>query len=94
LKEFGHKYLGGEIGFSMVLHTWGQTLQAHPHLHGIVTGGALVSSPSGYRWQAASRKFLFPVKLLSHQFRNRFCFAITQLWATGKLNTHDGALWA
>jgi hypothetical protein len=92
LKEFGHKYLGGEIGFSMVLHTWGQTLQAHPHLHGIVTGGALVSSPSGYRWQAASHKFLFPVKLLSHQFRNRFCFALSQLWATGKLNTNNGTL--
>ncbi len=91
LKEFGRKYLGGEIGFSMVLHTWGQTLQTHPHLHGMVTGGALCSSRSGYRWQAASHKFLFPVKLLSNQFRNRFCFAITQLWAQRKLNTQDGA---
>ena len=77
------KRLGAEIGFLCILHTWGQTLQAHPHLHGMVTGGALVSSPSGYRWQAASRKFLFPVKLLSHQFRNRFCFALSQLWARG-----------
>jgi hypothetical protein len=92
LKDFGHKYLGGEIGFSMVLHTWGQTLQAHPHLHGIVTGGALCSARSGYRWQAASHKFLFPVKLLSNQFRNRFCFAIAQLSAQGKLNTNNGSL--
>jgi hypothetical protein len=92
LKEFGQKYLGGEIGFSMVLHTWGQTMQEHLHLHFIVSGGALVSSPSGYRWQAASHEFLFPVKLLSHQFRNRFCFALSQLWAEGKLETHDGAL--
>jgi len=92
LKEFGQKYLGGEIGFSMVLHTWGQTLQAHPHLHGMITGGALCSTRSGYRWQTASRKFLFPVKLLSNQFRNRFCFAITQLWAAGKLDTNNGAL--
>jgi len=92
LKEFGQKYLGGEIGFSMVLHTWGQTMQAHPHLHSMVTGGALVSTRSGYRWQAASHKFLFPVKLLSNQFRNRFCFALAQLWAAGKLNTNDGAL--
>jgi hypothetical protein len=91
LKEFGHKYLGGEIGFSMVLHTWGQTLQEHLHIHFIVTGGALVSSPTGYRWNAASRKFLLPVKLLSNQFRNRFCFALSQLWADGKLNTHHGA---
>jgi hypothetical protein len=92
LKEFGHKYLGGEIGFSMVLHTWGQTLQEHLHIHFIVTGGALVSSPTGYHWNAASREFLFPVKLLSNQFRNRFCFALSQLWADGKLNTNDGAL--
>jgi hypothetical protein len=92
LKEFGHKYLGGEIGFSMVLHTWGQTMQEHLHLHFIVTGGALVSSPTGYHWNAASREFLFPVKLLSNQFRNRFCFALSQLWAEGKLNTHEGAL--
>jgi hypothetical protein len=74
------------------LHTWGQTMQQHLHLHFIVTGGALVSSPTGFRWQAASHKFLFPVKLLSIQFRNRFCFAISQLWADGKLNTKDGTL--
>ena len=100
LKEFGRKYLGGEIGFSMVLHTWGQVMQEHLHLHFIVTGGALVStgstqrvsSSSGFRWQAASHKFLFPVKLLSNQFRNRFCFELSQLWADGKLNTDDGAL--
>jgi hypothetical protein len=90
LKEFGQKYLGGEMGFSMVLHTWGQTLQEHLHLHFIVTGGALVSSSSGYRWQAASREFLFPVKLLSNQFRNRFCFALAQLWREGKLHIPDG----
>ena len=93
LKEFGQKYLGGEIGFSMVLHTWGQAMQEHLHLHFIVTGGALVDSkPGGYHWQAASREFLFPVKLLSNQFRNRFCFALAQLWADGKLNTNNGAL--
>ena len=76
----------------MVLHTWGQTMQDHLHLHFIVTGGALVSSPTGYRWQAASREFLFPVLLLSNQFRNRFCFELSQLWAEGKLNTQAGAL--
>jgi hypothetical protein len=92
LKEFGQKYLGGEIGFSMVMHTWGQTMQEHLHIHFIVTGGALVSSPTGYSWNPADHKFLFPVKLLSNQFRNRFCFALSQLWADGKLNTYDGAL--
>jgi len=66
-------------------------MQEHLHIHFIVTGGALVRSASGFRWQAASHKFLFPVKLLSNQFRNRFCFALSQLWADGKLNTNDGA---
>ena len=92
LKEFGRKYLGGEIGFSMVLHTWGQTMQEHLHIHFMVTGGALVASPHGSRWQAASHKFLFPVKLLSNQFRNRFCFELSQRWTDGKLNTNDGTL--
>jgi ribosomal protein S27AE len=92
LKEFGQKYLGGEIGFSMVLHTWGQTMQEHPHCHFIVTGGALVSSPIGYRWQAASHKFLFPVKLLSKEFRRSFCAAVRQLGLDGKLETNDNRL--
>jgi hypothetical protein len=91
LKEFGQKYLGGEIGFSMVLHTWGQTMQEHLHLHFIVTGGALVSSPTGFRWNAASREYLFPAPLLSNIFRNRFCFEILQLWRAGELETNDGA---
>jgi hypothetical protein len=92
LKEFGQKYLGGEIGFSMVMHTWGQTMQEHLHIHFIVTGGALVSSPTGYTWNPADHQFLFPVKLLSNMFRNRFCFELSKLWADGKLITNDGAL--
>lgn len=92
LKEFGQKYLGGEVGFSMVLHTWGQSMQEHLHLHFIVTGGALASSPTGCSWNAATHKFLFPVKLLSSLFRNRFCFELSKLWAEGKLNTNEGKL--
>jgi hypothetical protein len=92
LKEFGQKYLGGEIGFSMVMHTWGQTMQEHLHIHFIVTGGALVSSPTGYKWNPTDHQFLFPVKLLSNQFRNRFCFELAKLWADGKLNTNHGTL--
>jgi hypothetical protein len=72
LKEFGQKYLGGEIGFSMVLHTWGQTMQEHLHIHFIVTGGALVSSPTGHTWNPADHQFLFPVKLLSKCFATAF----------------------
>ena len=71
LKVFGKQYLGGEIGFTAVLHTWGQTLSEHIHLHCLVPGGALTSN--GQQWQAASPDYLFPVVVLSAQFRDSFC---------------------
>lgn len=92
LKEYGQKYLGGEIGFTMVLHTWGQTMQEHPHLHFIVTGGALVSTPNGYRWQAAKPKFLFDAIKLSKDFQSRFCAAVCQLDLDKKLDSNNGNL--
>jgi hypothetical protein len=98
LKEYGQKYLGGEIGFTMVLHTWGQAMQEHPHLHFIVTGGALVyptgtmSTSNGYRWQAAKPKFLFDAIELSKDFRRRFCQGIRQLSQAGSLDTNEGQL--
>lgn len=92
LKNYGQEYLGGEIGFTLILHTWGQTMQPHPHLHFIVTGGALVSTPEGYRWQVAKRKYLFPVKRLSKDFRRAFCARVCQLWLEGCLDTANGQL--
>ena len=61
LLEFGRypRWLGGELGITMVLHTWGQNLGQHIHVHCIVTGGAL--SPDQQSWIAPARKgFLFP----------------------------------
>jgi hypothetical protein len=92
LKEYGQKYLGGEIGFTLVLHTWGQRLQQHPHLHFIVTGGALVPTPNGYRWQMGKHKYLFPVKMLARDFLSAFCAGVKKLWQAGLLNTQDGNL--
>jgi len=92
LKVYGQKYLGGELGFTLVLHTWGQTIQRHPHLHSIVTGGALVKTPTGYYWQKAKDKYLFPVKEFSADFRRAFCAGLQKLWQAGKLNTQDGKL--
>jgi hypothetical protein len=92
LKEYGQIYLGGEIGFTMVLHTWGQTMQEHPHLHFIVTGGALVPTSDGYRWQAAKPKFLFDAIELSKDFRRRFCQGVRQLSQAGSLVTNVGQL--
>jgi hypothetical protein len=72
LQAFAHdpQHLGGELGITAVLHTWGQTLTPHVHLHCVVTGGAL--APEGRRWIPAKPGFLFPVKALSTVFRGKF----------------------
>jgi hypothetical protein len=69
LLEFGTdlERLGGELGVTTVLHTWSRTLEYHPHIHCIVTGGAL--SYDGNRWIAARPNYLFPVKALGIVFR-------------------------
>src|SRR6266699_5911484 len=56
LQTFGRdpRWLGGELGLTLVLHTWGQTLEHHIHVHGIVTGGAL--APDSERWIATKRR--------------------------------------
>jgi hypothetical protein len=92
LKAYGRKELGGEMGFTLVLHTWGQTIQAHPHVHFMVTGGALVQTPAGDRWQAAKPNYLFNVQVLSRDFRHRFCEGVRTLWQAGNLNTKQGEL--
>ena len=86
LLAYGQKYLGGKIGFTSILHSWGQTIQAHPHVHCMVSGGALVQTAEGARWQSAKKKFLFPVKKLSRDFRKAFCQGIRQLHKKGKLD--------
>lgn len=83
LKAFGQKYLGGEIGFTAILHTWGQTLTEHTHLHCIVPGGAL--SNDRKRWQATAPDFLFPIVALSAQFRDAFCAGLKKLFKAGQL---------
>jgi hypothetical protein len=71
LLEFGRHRLGGDLGLTVVLHTWGQQLNFHPHLHCIVTGGAL--RPDGQSWRAPKqRKFLFPLRALAVLFRGKF----------------------
>jgi hypothetical protein len=62
------KHLGGQIGLMAVLHTWGQTLNYHPHVHCLVPGGGL----DGDKWNSAREGFLVPVKPLSRLFRGIF----------------------
>jgi hypothetical protein len=64
------KYLGAQIGATLVLHTWGSALTHHPHVHGIVPGGGL--SLDGNRWVACKPGFFLPVRVLSRLFRRRF----------------------
>jgi Putative transposase/Transposase zinc-binding domain len=86
LQTFGRdpKWLGGELGITMVLHTWTQTLEHHIHVHCVVTGGAL--APGGTRWiPTARRDFLFPVKALSRMFRGKYLTALHAAYAQGHL---------
>ena len=76
LVQFGHRTLGGQIGCTMVLHTWDQTLGAHFHVHCIMAAGALAAD--GTRWIEADPRFLFPVRALSTVFRGKFCAALAQ----------------
>lgn len=92
LLQFGRNRLGGDLGISAVLHTWGQQLNFHPHLHCIVTGGAL--SRDGQRWRSPKqRKFLFPVKALSALFRGKFLDGLKSLVEAGAVRSIDPS-WA
>ena len=67
------KYLGAQIGCIEVLHTWGQRLDFHPHIHCIVPGGGL--NKIG-QWVSSRKKFFIPVKVLSRMFRGKFLAAL------------------
>lgn len=84
LLEFGRnpRWLGGSIAATLVLHTWGQTLTQHLHVHSLVAAGAL--SPQGH-WLESRRGFLFPVKALSAVFRGKFLAALGAELARGEL---------
>jgi hypothetical protein len=77
------KHLGAEIGFFAVLHTWGQSLQFHPHLHCVVPGGGL--SPDGQRWVSCRPNFFLHVRVLSHLFRRLFLQSLQHAFDSGKL---------
>src|SRR5262245_19249229 len=77
------KHLGAEIGFFGILHTWGQTLQQHPHVHCVVPGGGL--SPDHTHWIASRSNFFLPVKVLSRVFRGKFCAGLRRAFHAGQL---------
>lgn len=75
--------LGADIGVTAVLHTWGQNLQLHPHLHCVVTGGGL--APDGSRWIAGSKRYFLPVKVMGRLFRGKFLALLERARAKGRL---------
>jgi hypothetical protein len=79
-------HLGAEIGFLAVLHTWGQNLQHHPHVHCVVPGGGL--APDGPRWVTCPDGFFLPVKVLGRVFRGKFLAGLRAAFDRGKLAFH------
>jgi hypothetical protein len=77
------KHLGGQIGFISILHTWGQNLMDHPHIHCIVTGGGL--SRDATRWLSCRKRFFIPVKVLSRLFRGKVLFYLKKSREKGEL---------
>ena len=79
INSFGHdaKWLGAQAGMISILHTWGQTLTLHPHLHCIVPGGGL-SKAGNWKGAKSDGKYLFNVKAMSKTFRGRYIAALKE----------------
>jgi hypothetical protein len=77
------KHLGAEIGFLAVLHTWGQNLMHHPHVHCLVPGGGIARD--GKSWIACRSGFFLPVRVLSRMFRGLFLHYLEKAFAAGEL---------
>jgi len=93
LLELGRdsKRLDGQLGITAVLHTWTRELALHPHVHCIVTGGAL--SADGTQWHSARPDFLFPVAVMRKLFRGKVLDALKQANEQGRLQRPDGRPW-
>jgi hypothetical protein len=96
------KHLGAAPGVLMVLHTWGQNLHHHPHVHCVVTGGGLSCNERGVvdaspRWVSCRPGFFLPVRVLSRKYRGKFLALLRQAYEAGKVRWDgwtDAASWA
>jgi putative transposase/transposase-like zinc-binding protein len=87
------RYLGATVGLLAVLHTWGQTLCHHPHVHCVVTGGGLACDVNGRgeeppRWRACRPGFFLPVRVLSRLFRGKFLAGLQAAYDGGQVGCH------
>jgi len=78
LRKLAHdgKYLGAEIGFTTILHTWGSNLMFHPHIHIVIPGGGLTVDG---KWRNSRKKFFIPVKVMAKLFRGKFMHALEKM---------------
>jgi Putative transposase/Transposase zinc-binding domain len=91
------KRLGAQVGMLMVLHTWGQNLHHHPHVHCVVTGGGLSCNAQGDiddapRWVSCRPGFFLPVRVLSRVFRGKYLASLRQAFLQGKVTSGLGAV--
>jgi hypothetical protein len=84
------KHLGAEIGFLSILHTWGQTLQRHPHIHCVVPGGGL--SRDRQQWVRSPPRFFLPVRVLSRVFRGKFVAGLKRAFRRKELAFYGACL--
>ncbi len=84
------RHLGAQIGFLAILHTWGQTLHHHPHIHCLVPAGGI--SPDGSRWFHSRPGFFLPVRVLSRLFRKKLLHYLRAAYRQGKLSFHGQLL--
>uniref|UniRef100_UPI003A8A6DD0 IS91 family transposase n=1 Tax=Coprococcus comes TaxID=410072 RepID=UPI003A8A6DD0 len=82
------KYLGTNIGYICILHTWGSTMNFHPHIHAIVLGGGLDVKN---HWKDNGKEFFLPIKVISKIFRGKYMAELKQLWENDRLEFHGSA---
>jgi Putative transposase/Transposase zinc-binding domain len=89
------KYLGAQVGLLLVLHTWGQNLHLHPHVHGLVTAGGLACDAAGQllptpAWRSCRPGFFLPVRVLSRVYRGKFVAGLRSAYGRGQLSGWAG----
>ena len=82
------KYLGANIGYICILHTWGSEMNFHPHIHAVVLGGGL---DSGNHWKDNGEDFFLTIRVVSRLFRGKYLAELKRLWENGKLEFHGAA---
>ena len=82
------KYLGAQIGYICILHTWGSEMNFHPHIHAIVLGGGLDKKK---QWKDNGKEFFLPIRVISRLFRGKYLALLKQLWEDKRLEFYGSA---